>query len=224
MHIQSAQRYKQLIVDTGIEMLRTGLTVGTWGNISARDPESGLIYISPSGMDYKTIQAEHVVVLNSDCEVVEGRAEPSIEKHLHAAVYRSRADVHAVIHTHPTFSSAFGVTGTPLPAVSEDFVQIVGETVYVAEPYALPGTEELGRAAVAALKDNNAVLLPSHGALSVGADMNTALKVCAVLEKNAHIYLSAKLLGEKPRTFTREEIDYMQDFARNHYGRQNKGL
>src|SRR6056297_1136859 len=124
-------------------MVEKGITVGTWGNISARDPESGHIYISPSGMDYTSIRTNHVVVLDQDLKVLDGEAEPSIEKHMHVAVYRARADVNAVIHTHPVYSTAFGVAGKALPAVSEDFAQIVADEVQVAEPYQLPGTEEL---------------------------------------------------------------------------------
>jgi len=82
------QELKQLIVDTGVEMIKTGMTVGTWGNISLRDPETDYMYISPSGMDYMKIKTEHVVVLSLDLELIEGYAEPSIEKHMHAAVYK----------------------------------------------------------------------------------------------------------------------------------------
>lgn len=215
---------KQTIVDTGVEMIEKGITVGTWGNISVRDPETGLIYISPSGMDYTRTKPRHVVVMTGDLEIVDGDAEPSIEKHMHACVYRERADIHAVIHTHPTYSTVFGVAETALPAVSEDFVQIVGDEVLIAEPYRLPGTEELGETAVKWLGSRNAVLLPGHGALVVGKDMKTALKVSVVLEKNAQIYLYARLLGGEVRTFTKEEIEAMQSFAKNHYGKKNRDL
>ena len=218
------EEYKELIVDTGIEMLRTGITVGTWGNISARDPETGLIYISPSGMEYEKIRTRHVVVINTELETIEGLAEPSIEKQMHVEVYIRRDDVNAVIHTHPTFSTVFGVVNNPLPAVSEDFAQIVGAEVQVASPYALPGTEELAETAVKALGTANAVLLPGHGALAVGRDMKTALKVSHVLEKNARIYLYARLLGGEIRLFKTDEIKAMQDFAGNVYGRKNLNL
>ena len=216
--------YNQLIVDTGVEMIEKGITVGTWGNISARDPETGLIYISPSGMDYESIKPQHVVVMDKDLEIIEGEAEPSIEKHMHAAVYKAREDVNAVIHTHPTYSTVFGVTDTPLKAVSEDFVQIVGDEVLIGKPYQLPGSQELAETAVKWLGSNNAVLLPGHGALSCGKDMKMTLKVSLVLEKNAQIYLFAKLLGSDIRTFTQAEIDAMQSFAKNHYGKKNEGL
>jgi L-fuculose-phosphate aldolase len=214
---------KQLIVDTGVEMIRTGMTVGTWGNISVRDPETNLMYISPSGMDYMIIKPHHVVVMTLDIEIVEGEAEPSIERHMHAEVYKRRPDINAVVHTHPVFSSVFGVSKMELPAVSEDFAQIVGDKVIFAQPYELPGTEELAKVAVKALGDRFAVILPSHGALSVGEDMKKALKVSMVLEKNAQIYLYARLLGN-PNLFSEGDIRTMQKFAREEYGKKNKGL
>ena len=218
------QTYRKLIVDTGIEMLEKGITVGTWGNISARDPETGLIYISPSGMDYVSIKPEHVVVMDSELKVIDGAAEPSIEKHMHVAVFNAREDVNAVIHTHPVYSSAFGAVEKPLPGISEDFIQIIGAEVQVAQPYELPGTPELGVSAVKGLGMNNAVLLPGHGALIAGTDMKMALKVSLVLEKNAQIYLYAKMLGGDIRSFRQNEIDFMQDFARNSYGKKNSGI
>ncbi len=212
--------YKTLIVETGLEMVRLGITVGTWGNISVRDPDTDYMYISPSGMDYTAIQPRHVVVMDLDLNVVDGTAEPSVEKHMHGAVYRHRKDVHAVVHTHPTWSSVFGVIRQPLPAVSEDFAQIVGAEITYCDRYELPGTPELGQAAIEALGGNNAVLLPNHGALSVGRDMRFALKVAMVLEKNAQIYLFARLLGE-PVLFKDEDVETMQRFVRDHYGKRN---
>ena len=223
MNIEISDAYKQVIVDTGKEMIRTGMTVGTWGNISVRDPKTGLVYISPSGMDYTTIQSQHVVVMDTDMTIVDGEAEPSIEKHMHTSVYRHRDDVNAVVHTHPTWSTIFGVVRQSLPAVSEDFAQIVGAEVMYCRTYELPGTPELGEAAVEALGDNNAVLLPNHGALAVGPDMPFTLKVSIVLEKNAQIYLFSRLIG-KTTLFEKEDIEAMQTFARNHYGKKNHDL
>ncbi|TVR69862.1 MAG: class II aldolase/adducin family protein [Spirochaetaceae bacterium] len=215
--------FREKIVQTGLHMIETGLTVGTWGNISIRDPETDYMYISPSGMEYISIEPEHVVVLDLDTNHVDGEYEPSVEKHMHAAVYRKRRDVNAVVHTHPIYSSAFGVVEMELPAISEDFAQVVGDCVTVALPYELPGTPELGRVAAAALERRNAVLLPRHGALSVGPTMEWALKVCRVLEKNAQIFLLARTLGT-PVLFQPEEIETMQSFLKEHYGKRNSNL
>lgn len=210
------QAYKQMVVDGGNRMVELGLTVGTWGNISIRDTETGLIYIKPSGMPYEAITPEDVVVMNREMEIVEGTRKPSIEFALHISIMNAREDVNAVIHTHPIFSSAFCVTGQEIPGISEDFVQIVGDKVINCD-YSLPGTPELAKNVVAGLGDRNAVLIPNHGTVCVGADIPAALKICHVVEKSAQIYIYARLLGT-PQVISEEDMRAMQYFARNHYG------
>lgn len=208
--------FKQKIVDGGNLMVSLGLTVGTWGNISVRDTETGLIYIKPSGMPYGDITADDVVVMNSAMEVVEGHRKPSIEYHFHIAIMNARKDVNAVIHTHPIYSSAFAATRQDIPGISEDFVQIVGDKVINCK-YSLPGTPELALNVVEGLGDRNAVMIPNHGTINVGVDIPAALKICHVVEKSAHVYILAKILGE-PQVISDSDIAAMQDFARNHYG------
>jgi L-fuculose-phosphate aldolase len=209
---------KQKIADTGRFMIRQGLTVGTWGNVSLRDPDTGLIYISPSGMDYEEIQPEDVVVLNHKIEVVDGCRIPSVERGMHVTVYNARPDVNAVVHTHPLYSTVLGINRMELPGISEDFVQIVADKIICSE-YALPGTMELAANAARALGQRNAVLLPNHGTLCVGENMKHALTVCHVVEKTAHIYIMCKSIGT-PHLISMEHIKAMQYFARNVYGQR----
>jgi len=208
--------YRQMIVDAGNTMVALNLTVGTWGNVSIRDQETGLIYIKPSGMPYDQITEDDVVVMNKDMEIVWGHRKPSIEYHFHISIMNARSDVNAIIHTHPVYSSAFGVTRQDIPGISEDFVQLVGDKIINAE-YSLPGTPELAINVVKALADRNAVLVPNHGTICVGTDIPMALKVCHVVEKSAHTYILSKILGT-PNIISTEDMRAMQDFARNHYG------
>jgi len=209
---------KRVVAGAGVTMIEQGLTVGTWGNVSVRDSETGLIYISPSGIDYEDIRDEDIVVLNDKLEVVDGSATPSIEKRLHVAIYNAREDVNAVIHDHPLYSSVLGVNRMELPGISEDLVQIVGDKIICSE-YALPGTPELAKNALKALGDRNAVLLPNHGTLCVGKDLKNVLRICHVVEKAAHIYILAKSIGT-PHLLSEENIKAMQYFARHLYGQR----
>jgi len=218
MTLEIKLEFKETIVDAGKTMLREGLTVSTWGNISARDSETGLIYISPSGMHYQEIQTDDIVVLDNTLEVVDGIRTPSIEKEMHVAVYNARTDVNAVIHTHPLYSTVLGVNGMELPGISEDFVQIVGDKIVCSE-YGLPGSPELAENVVKALGNRNAVLLPNHGTLCVGEDIKRALTICHVVEKTAHIYIMAKSIGD-PHLISEENIKFMQHYARNVYGQR----
>ncbi|RKX91042.1 MAG: class II aldolase/adducin family protein, partial [Spirochaetes bacterium] len=85
-----------MIIEGGENLFKQGLTVGTWGNLSIRDPQTNLIYIKPSGMPYPDIEIDDVVVMNKDREVVEGERKPSIEYNFHIAIMNVRDDVNAV--------------------------------------------------------------------------------------------------------------------------------
>lgn len=210
--------YKKLIVDSGLRMLRGGYTVETWGNISARDPETNLVYLTPSGMDYTTIQEEDIVVLDLEGNIVEGHRKPSIELDLHLHVYQSRPEVQAVVHTHPIYSTVFSCCGEDIPMVIDEAAQVLGDVCRTAK-YGLPGSKELAENCVEALgKTGNACLLRSHGAVCVGKNMDTAFKVCKVLEVTAQIYQLIRSMGANYLPIPQQYINAMWDFAQNHYG------
>ena len=212
------ENLKETLVQTGRQMIADGLTVGTWGNFSLRDPETGLIYITPSGMNYNTMKTEDIVVLDSEVNIVDGKRVPSIEKAMHVFIYNAREDVNAVVHTHPLYSTVLGVNGMELPGISEDFVQIVGDKI-ICCTYALPGTTDLAENVVKGLGTRNGVLLPNHGTLVVGSDMDMALLNCLLVEKSAQIYILAKSIGT-PHIIPMEDILAMQEYARNQYGQK----
>ena len=217
MKFKISEKFKRLIVDTGRELYKQNLTIGTWGNISVLDPETDLVYIKPSGMDYNEINLEDVIVVDKKGKTIEGFRKPSIEMPMHLSIYNARKDVGAIVHYHPIYSSVLAVTGSNLPGICEDFAQIVGEKVLCAK-YALPGSDELAKNAVASLGERNAVFLLNHGTLCVGKDIKEAMKVCYVVEKTAHIYILSKSVG-KCRIIPEEDIKAMQDFAKNSYGK-----
>ncbi len=208
--------FKTMIVSGGKELLEEKLTVGTWGNLSIRDPDTGLIYTKPSGMNYKNITKDDVVVFDTEYNIVDGFRKPTIEYRIHIEIMKARSDINSVIHTHPVYSSVLGVIREDLPGISEDFVQIVGDKVINCS-YALPGTEELSKNVVKGLGNRNAVIIPNHGTVCCGSDWETAKKVCYVVEKTAQIYILAKSIGN-PELIKRADMLAMQEFARNHYG------
>src|SRR4030042_1421782 len=127
MEAKISEKLKKLIVDTGRELYKQNLTLGTWGNISVLDSEAGLVYIKPSGMDYNEINPEDIIVVDKKGKTIEGFRKPSIEMPMHLSIYNARKDVGAIIHYHPIYSSVLAVTGFSLPGICEDFVQIVVE-------------------------------------------------------------------------------------------------
>lgn len=210
--------YKKLIVDSGMRMLNSGMTVETWGNISVRDRLKGSVYLTPSGMDYSTICEDDVVVCDNDGNIIEGHRKPTIETGLHISVYKNRPDVNAIVHTHPIYSTIFSCMGENIPLIIDEAAQILGDVCKRAK-YALPGTEELAANCIEALgKKANSCLLQSHGAVCVGVDMEAAFKVSKVLEITAQIYYMIRATGAMPIPISDENIKAMQDFMKYEYG------
>ncbi len=211
-------RERKEIVETGKEMLRSAMTVGTWGNISKRVGDKDLFAITPSGIDYNQIKVEDIVILNLEGEVVDGKKKPSVEKHLHRYLYKARDDIKAIVHTHSIYASAMAAARQPIPGAMEDLVQIVGGSVDVAE-YALPGSENVAQNAVKALGEKDGVLLANHGVVGVSEDLSNALKVCQVIEKTAQITVAAQSVGGVVE-LSDEDIDFMREFYLNSYGQK----
>ncbi|MEZ3435481.1 MAG: class II aldolase/adducin family protein [Lachnospiraceae bacterium] len=210
--------YKQLIVESGKRMAGSGLTVETWGNISFRDKDTGLVYLTPSAMLYDTIVEEDVVVCSLDGTIVEGKRKPTIETDMHLSVYRNREDVNAIIHTHPIYSMVYAAQGKDIPLIIDEAAQVLGDVCRCAD-YALPGSQELARNCVEALgKKANTCLIHSHGAVCVSGDMDGAFKTAKVLEVTAQIYYMIEAAGGKPVGISEENIKAMQDFVKNSYG------
>ena len=89
---------KQQVCEANLELARSGLVVLTWGNVSAIDRDRGLVAIKPSGVDYDDLKPEHIVVVNLDGEVVEGRLSPSCDTATHLVLYRSFKDIGGITH------------------------------------------------------------------------------------------------------------------------------
>ena len=212
--------FKKLIVDSGLRMLNSGQTVETWGNISFRDKEKNLVYLTPSGMDYSIITEEDIVVCDLEGNIIEGKRTPTIEKDLHLGVYRARPEVNAVVHTHPIYSTVFSCAGEDIPLIIDEAAQTLGSVIKTA-PYALPGSQELADNCSKALgREANACLLMSHGAVCVGETMDAAFKVSTVLEVTAQIYYMVKTMGKECIKISDNNIAAMMDFVKNVYGQR----
>ena len=209
--------YREIIVTAGKKLIHEGFTIETWGNISVRD-EAGLVYITPSGMDYETCTVDDVVVMKPDKTVVSGARRPSIETDLHLAVYAARPEVSAIVHTHPLSSMVFACTGMSIPQLTDEASQALGDEVRTAR-YGLPGSLELARNCVEALgQKSNACLLQSHGAVCVGKNMPAAFTVAKVLEMTAELYYRICVMGKSYIPISEENIAAMQEFVAHSYG------
>ena len=210
--------YKRFLIDACLRMVKSGLTVETWGNISVRDPETGYVYLTPSGMPYDTIVEDDIVVMDVDGNRIEGERKPTIEYAMHLGLMKNRPDINAVVHTHPVYSQVFALLHENIPPVIDEAAQILGGEVKVTD-YALPGSPEMAANAIAAIGNEASCLLANHGAVAVGKDMDAAFRVCTVLEMTAHIYYMARCIGT-PKPIDDDKVAFMKDFVANHYGQR----
>ena len=192
------QEERRAVLEAAQKMAALGLVVGTSGNVSMRvdvdSVERELMVITPSGVEYDILNTEDILVTDMDIEPVEGCGVPSSEAMLHAEIYRHRADVGAVMHTHSAFATAVAVAGLDIPPIIDEMVLTVGGEVKVAE-YAFPSSEALATNVREALGGRNAALMRNHGAVGVGADLREALKVCELVEHAARVMVYASMLG-----------------------------
>lgn len=200
------------------KLAASGLVRHTQGNISARDRETGLICITPSGMEYDVIGIEDIVVIDDHGAVVEGRWKPTVETPTHARIYRERSDVHAVIHAHAPYATTFGIVYQPIPLVLMEAACCLGGAVPVA-PYMMSGTEPFAELVVRILGKGYAVVWGNHGILVAGPTLKQTLSMAHAVEDNAQAYLLAKQLGE-PVLLPADEVARLHQFWLNEYGQQ----
>ena len=98
-------------------MVKHGLVIFTWGNVSAIDRETGLVVIKPSGVSYDDMKAEDMVVVDLDGKVVEGRLKPSSDTPTHVVLYKAFPEIGGVVHTHSTYATAWAQAGCDIPNI-----------------------------------------------------------------------------------------------------------
>jgi L-ribulose-5-phosphate 4-epimerase len=192
-----------------LELPKNNLVVWTTGNVSARDPESGLVVIKPSGVRYDKLRPEDHVVVNLQGDVVEGDLKPSSDTASHLYIYRHREDVNGVVHTHSPYATAFAAVGQPIPVYLTEMGDEFGCPIPCAG-FALIGDEEIGRLVVEHIGSSPAVLLKRHGVFTIGPTAEAAVKAAVMTENVARTVWLALQLGQP------EEIP-PEDVAKLHY-------
>ncbi|MCX8253298.1 L-fuculose-1-phosphate aldolase [Beijerinckiaceae bacterium RH AL1] len=183
---------RQSIVDAARQMNALGINQGTSGNISVRW-EDGLL-LTPSGVPYDQMNADDIVHLkmSGDCD---HPLKPSSEWRFHRDIMKSREDVNAIVHAHPTYCTAFAMCRKELPAVHYMIAAAGGATIRCGD-YATFGTEELSQHAIAALKDRMCCLLANHGMIATGTDLGKAMWLAVELETLCRQYAVALQIGD----------------------------
>jgi L-fuculose-phosphate aldolase len=189
------------------EIYRLGLVRGTAGNVSARDPATGYIAITPSAVPYDAIRPQDIVVVDRRGTVLAGRYPPSTELPMHIVLYDHRPWARGIVHTHSVYATAFACLGQEIPP-AHYLIAFVGPRIPIA-PYAPHGTPEIGQRAADALGDCRAVLLQNHGVVAVGRTVAEAQTIAEIVEFTAEVGYKARAIGA-PVLISDDELERLR--------------
>jgi L-ribulose-5-phosphate 4-epimerase len=207
---------REELVELNQALQANHLVVWTSGNVSIRDPKTGLVAIKPSGVMFPDLTPESMVVVDLDGNVDEGELSPSSDTASHLYVYRHREDINGVVHTHSNYATAFAALNKPIPPVLTAIGDEFGSEVPCGG-FALIGDDGIGKVIVETIGDNHAVLLRNHGVFTVGRSGREALKAAVMVEDVAKTVWLAMAIGE-PEPISSEDLQRLHDRYMNVYG------
>ena len=212
------EKLRQMVCELHAELPKNNLVAWTSGNISARDPETNLVVIKPSGIKFPDLTPENMVVVNINGEIVEGDYKASSDTASHCYIYRHMPQVNGIVHTHSRYATAFATHGRSIPCITTAMGDEFGGDIPCGG-FALIGGEEIGQVVVETLKDSRspACLLQSHGVFTVGPTAEKAVKAAVMTEDNAAIAWTSLQMGT-PLTIAQSDIDKLYDRYQNVYG------
>src|SRR3954449_10708233 len=193
---------RQALIDACRRMNALGINQGTSGNISVRHAD-GLL-VTPTSVPYEAMTPDQIVFMAMDGSHAPTQ-KPSSEWRFHRDILKSRDDVNAVVHAHPTYSTILAIMGLEIPPIHYMIACAGGDTIRVA-PYATFGTQELSEHAVRALEGRLACLLAHHGMIAVGASLSKAMWLAVEVETLARQYHGCLQIGT-PRLLPKAEIE-----------------
>ncbi len=212
------EKLRQIVCELHDELPKNNLVAWTSGNISARDPETNLVVIKPSGIKFPDLTPENMVVVDLNGQIVEGDYKASSDTASHCYIYRHMPAVNGIVHTHSRYATAFATHGRAIPCITTAMGDEFGGPIPCGG-FALIGGEEIGQVVVETLEGSRspACLLQSHGVFTVGPTAEKAVKAAVMTEDNAAIAWASYMMGE-PLTIDPADIDKLYDRYQNVYG------
>ncbi|HSG19054.1 MAG TPA: L-ribulose-5-phosphate 4-epimerase [Anaerolineae bacterium] len=211
------EQLRETVWKCNLELPKNDLVKMTSGNVSGRDPETGLVVIKPSGVSFEELTPENMVVVEMDGRVVEGHLKPSTDTDTHLYVYERRDDVLGIAHTHSPYASSFAALGQSIPACLTTCGMLGGEVPLGG--YAPIGGADIGQEIIDKIGRALAIVMQNHGVFTIGSSPQQATRVAVEVEDIAKITHLAMLRGQ-PIVLSDSQIDYMVNLYRNDYGQR----
>ncbi|VBB47451.1 L-ribulose 5-phosphate 4-epimerase [uncultured Paludibacter sp.] len=214
---------KEKVFKANLDLVKHGLVIFTWGNVSAIDRESGLVVIKPSGVEYDDMKIEDMVVVDLDGKIIEGNLKPSSDTATHLALYRAFPNIGGVVHTHSTYATAWAQAGKDIPNIGTTHADYFSEAIPCTRDMTQKEIEgdyelETGNVIIERFKGLNpdhipGVLVKNHGPFSWGKNAENAVHNAVVMEQVAKMAFIA--YGVNPGLTMNEHL-ITKHFYRKH--------
>ncbi|MBB3187937.1 L-ribulose-5-phosphate 4-epimerase [Microbacter margulisiae] len=186
---------KEIVCQANLDLVKHGLVIFTWGNVSAIDRNEGIVAIKPSGVSYDNLKPEDMVLLDMEGNVVEGKWKPSSDTQTHMALYRAFESIGGVVHTHSTYATAWAQAGRDIPNIGTTHADYFSREIPCTRDMTeteVKGEYELETGNVIIERFNQinpvhvpGVLVKNHGPFSWGKDAHDAVHNAVVMEQVA---------------------------------------
>ena len=221
------EKLKKRVFEQNISLVKHGLVVLTWGNVSAKDEETGLVVIKPSGVPYNTMKVEDMVVIDLDGNIVEGNYRPSSDLPTHLYLYKKYPTLGGIVHTHSTYATAFAQSGRDIIAYGTTHA----DAFYGNVPCSRELTDEeinddyeqnTGKVIAEAVTDVEAIpamLVKNHGVFTWGSTPEKAVENAITLEEVAKMALLTEQLNSETPRIKQHLLDkhYFRKHGKNAY-------
>ena len=198
---------KEAVLKANLDLVKHGLVLFTWGNVSGIDRNENLIVIKPSGVSYDDLQASDMVVVDFSGKVIEGKYKPSSDTLTHIELYKAFPEIGGIVHTHSTYAVAWAQALKAIPAMgtthADHFYGEIPCTRILTQEEVNRGYEkETGVVIVETFKNKNPLHLPgvlvgNHGPFAWGANADKAVYNAVVLEEVARMAMLTFQLGNE---------------------------
>lgn len=231
------EQLKEKVCKANLDLVRHGLVLFTWGNVSAIDRESGLVVIKPSGVSYDDMKPSDMVVVDLDGKVVEGDLTPSSDTPTHVVLYKAFPEIGGVVHTHSTFATAWSQAGRDIPNIGTTHADYFHSDIPCTRDMKKEEVfgeyeKETGNVIVERFRgmapmDTPAVLVRNHGPFAWGKDADNAVHNAVVLEevaKMAFLALNIELgfSGARRNVYSQDAVPSMnRHLIEKHYSRKH---
>jgi L-ribulose-5-phosphate 4-epimerase len=184
---------KEEVFKSNLDLVKHGLVIFTWGNVSAIDRATGLVVIKPSGVSYEEMKADDMVVVDLNGKVVEGKLKPSSDTATHLELYKAFENIGGVVHTHSTYATAWAQAGRDIPSIGTTHADYFSDAIPCTRDMTQQEVEgeyelETGKVIIDRFTGLNpdyipGVLVKNHGPFSWGKDAHDAVHNAVVMEQ-----------------------------------------